>query len=201
MLTVIYSSKTFLNSTHAISSNFFHLDLVSVTAFCIPPELRTSKFKNFVTFFITSSSSTASPSSSVLPVKPEHFMLTKSVALLRHFRIPEQFLRNQQLHLIREMELLATLLQTKHENLEVFIATAVFSPVQKAFVFFRHGFFPSRILIFGCLLLEPNNGTVLYRFCYSTLTLMSVIECKHNCLWTSQLQDIAAIRLYRYKTL
>ena len=89
-----FRDTTFLHSTLAIFLNFFHPDLIfTVTAFCTPPpKLRiSSKYENLITFSITSPSRVTSPSLLALPVKPEHFLLTKSTALLRLFHIPEHF--------------------------------------------------------------------------------------------------------------
>ena len=47
--------------------------------------------KELLMFSITSPPNVTSPSTLALPVEPEHFLHTKSTALLRHFHIPKHF--------------------------------------------------------------------------------------------------------------
>ena len=91
----------------------------------LPSKPKTSpRYENLVTFFIASSFSVNSLSSSALPVKSTHFLLTKSLALLRHSYILECFLCTQVLHLVYRIELVPTLLlHSEDENFEVTIDT------------------------------------------------------------------------------
>ena len=70
--------------------NIFHPDLTfAMTIFrTFLSDLRTFyRCEDLVTFSITSPSSVESLSSSALLVDPEQILHTKSIALLRHFRI------------------------------------------------------------------------------------------------------------------
>ena len=75
-----------------------------------------------------------------MQVEPEHFLHIKSIAMLRHFCIPDHLLCTQLLHLLHRMES-TPFLQTEHRNFEVSIDT-VLSPGQNAFVFFSFIFKP-----------------------------------------------------------
>ena len=117
--TIFYTSFLSVSATQLIHStlsclslNFFPPNLIlAVTASCsTPPQLNASpKYENFVIFYIILllhlhyPSTVTSPSFSALSVEPQHFLHTKSAAVLRPFRILEQHLFAQMLHLVHEL--------------------------------------------------------------------------------------------------
>ena len=112
-----FNDTTFLQTTLAIFLNFFDLNLVlTVTAFCTSPELRTSpRYENLFSFSIILPFSVMSQSSSAFPAEPEYFLHIKSTYYLaKALSYWGAFLCIQLLHLIDRMKLLPfALLQTE----------------------------------------------------------------------------------------
>ena len=155
------------------------------------PELRTySRYVNFATFSLISLSIITSLSTSVLPVKPQHFLPTKSINLVKYYLIPKHLLCTQQLQLMHKIKFFFTLLlHTEHGNLEASIAT-VLSPAKKPLLFTVEPFFViafCTVCIFSIFQLSPSSTKSLAN--RSSFTLLSLYIFRNSSI-TSQIKKV-----------